>query len=154
MSNASHSIAPYLTYSTPQQCLRNFSALPPVVWPLQRIYFIRCCVPPPVGAHGAWKNPLSRYREHMECFHISLDTRAVGTIVCPQCGTRRVVKLHRQYPQVLALVGEKCAAITCRCWAVFQAFFDLRCHLRKAIQGRVRLLPIHSRRRGICPRGN
>ena len=75
-------------------------------------------------------------------------------MMCPQCGTWSVVNLHRQYPQVLALVGETRAAITCRRGAVFQALFDLRCHLHKAIQGRVRILSIHSRRRGICPRGN
>ena len=82
----------------------------------------------------------------MECFHISLDAHGVGTIVCSQCGTWSVVNLHRQYPQILALVGAKRAAITCRCGAVFQALFDLRCHLHKAIQGRV--LPCPSTAKG------
>jgi len=36
-----------------------------------------------VGVHGAWRNPLPRYRERMECFHISLDAQAVGTMVFP-----------------------------------------------------------------------
>jgi hypothetical protein len=70
----------------------------------------------------------------MECLHISLDAQAVGTVVCPECGTRRVVNLHRQCPQVLALVGEKRATITCRCGAAFQALFDLRRHVRKTVQ--------------------
>jgi hypothetical protein len=70
----------------------------------------------------------------MECLHISLDAQAVGTVVCPQCDYERVVNLHRQCPQVLALVGEKRATITCRCGAVFQALFDLRRHVRKAVQ--------------------
>ena len=70
----------------------------------------------------------------MKCLHISLDAQAVGTMVWPQYGTQRVVNLHRQCSQVLALVGEKRAIITCRCGAVFQALFDLWRHLRKAVQ--------------------
>jgi hypothetical protein len=61
----------------------------------------------------------------------------------------------RHYPQSLTLVGEKRVAMACCCGTVFQALFDLRgCYPPKAIRGRVRILPIPSRRRGICPRGN
>jgi hypothetical protein len=91
----------------------------------------------------------------MECLHISLEVQAVGTMVGPQFGTRSVVYLPRHSPPILALVVEKRAAMPCRYGTVFQALFDLwRCHLHKAVCGRVRILPIHSRRRGICPRGN
>jgi hypothetical protein len=140
------------TCSTPQQFHRILQPSFPVVCPLQRIYFL-CCVPPHVGAHGAWKHPSHGTESRMECLYISLDAHTVGPIVCPQCSTRSAVNLHRQYLQVLALVGEPRAAMICRCGAVFQALVDLRCHLR-SLQGRVPILPIHSRRRGICPRGN
>ena len=83
LSNAGHIIDPCPACSAPQQFLRNSLSLPPVVCPLQRIYFICCCVPLYVGAHDAWKNPLSRDRERMECLHISLEAQAVGTMMCP-----------------------------------------------------------------------
>jgi hypothetical protein len=94
------------TSAIPQQ----FLSLPPVVYLLQRIYFICSYAPPHVGAHGTWKHYFPRYRERMECLHRSLDTQAVGTMVGPQFGTRCVVNRHRHSPQSLALVGEKCAA--------------------------------------------
>jgi hypothetical protein len=138
---------PYL--AIPQEFLS-----PPSCWLsfVKDILYSLLCALAREGTRRLEESP-PRYRERMECLHISLDAQAVGTTVCPQCGTRSVVHVHRQYPQVFALVGAKRAAITCRCGAVFQAFFNLRCHLHKAIQGGVRNLPIHSRRRGICLRG-
>src|SRR5262245_28590612 len=94
--------------------LRNSSALPPVVCPLQRIYFIRyslLCVSARAGAHGAWKNPSSQYRERMEYLHISLDAQAVGTMVWPQYGTQRVVNFHRQYSKSLHWSARKASAL-------------------------------------------
>ena len=89
----------------------------------------------------------------MERFHISLESQAVGTMVYPQCGTQRIVHLHRQCPQVLALFGEKRASITCRCGLSFRPVLTCGATFTKPCQGRVRILPIHSRRRGYVHEG-
>jgi hypothetical protein len=86
----------------------------------------------------------------MECL---CAAQTVGTLECAHGGIWRGSNLYWQSSLILALVGEQRAASICCYGAIFQALFDLRCHLHKAIQGRVRILPIHSRRRGICPRG-
>jgi hypothetical protein len=54
-----------------------------VVCPLQRIYFIRCCVPPHVGHTTPGRIPSHGTESCMECFHISLNAQAVGTTMCP-----------------------------------------------------------------------
>jgi len=70
----------------------------------------------------------------MECIHIYLDAQYVGMMVCPQCRTRRVVNVPRQCPHILPVVGKRNITTTCRCGAIFAAYFDLRRHLRKAVQ--------------------
>ena len=70
----------------------------------------------------------------MECVHIYLDAQYMGTMACPQCRTRRVVHVPQQCPQVLPVIGKRHATVTCRCGAIFEAFFDLRRHLRKEVQ--------------------
>jgi hypothetical protein len=70
----------------------------------------------------------------MECIHIHLDAQYVGTMACPQCRTRRVVNIPEQCPQILAVVGKQSVTTTCRCGAIFAAYFDLRRHPRKAVQ--------------------
>ena len=70
----------------------------------------------------------------MECIHIYLDAQYVGTMACPQCRTSRVVNVPRQCPQVLAVIGKRSVTTTCRCGAIFAAYFDLRRHPRKAVQ--------------------
>ena len=70
----------------------------------------------------------------MECIHIYLDDQYVGTIACPQCRIRRVVSVPQQCPQVLPVIGKRSVTTTCRCGAIFAAYFDLRRHLRKAVQ--------------------
>src|SRR4030095_11272130 len=70
----------------------------------------------------------------MECVHIYLDAQYVGTMACPQCRTRRVVKVSQQCPQVLAVIGKRSVTTTCRCGAIFAAYFDLRRYPRKAAQ--------------------
>src|SRR4030095_11037551 len=56
----------------------------------------------------------------MECFHISLESQAVGTMVHPHCVTQRLIHLSRQCAQVLALFGKKRATITCHCGLSFR----------------------------------
>jgi hypothetical protein len=70
----------------------------------------------------------------MECIHIYLDAQQVGIMACPQCRTRRVVNVPQQCPQILAVVGKRSVTTTCRCGAIFAAYFDLRRHPRKAVQ--------------------
>lgn len=70
----------------------------------------------------------------MECIPLYLNAQAVGILVCPQCGAQRTVNLRQRCPQVLTIVGEKRATITCRCGAVFQVLVDMRGHPRKAVQ--------------------
>jgi hypothetical protein len=70
----------------------------------------------------------------MECIHIYLDAQYIGTMACPQCRTRRVVNIPQQCPQILAVVGKHSVTTTCRCGAIFAAYFDLRRHPRKAVQ--------------------
>ena len=70
----------------------------------------------------------------MECIYIYLDAQYVGTMACLQCRTRRVVNIPQQCPQVLPVVGKRSFTTTCRCGAIFAAYFDLRRHLRKAVQ--------------------
>ena len=89
----------------------------------------------------------------MECFHISLEAQAVGTMVYAQCGTQRIVHLYRQCPQVLALFGEKRVIITCRCGLSFRPVLPCGATCTKPCKGRVRILPIHSRRRGYVHEG-
>ena len=72
----------------------------------------------------------------MECIRIYLDAQHVGIMACPQCRTRRVVNVPRQCPQVLAVIGKQSVTTTCRCGAIFAAYFDLRRHLRKTVQFR------------------
>ena len=59
----------------------------------------------------------------MECIPLYLNAQAVGILVCPQCGAQRTVNLRQLCPQVLTIVGEKRATITCRCGAVFQSLW-------------------------------
>jgi len=73
-------------------------------------------------------------RRCMECIHIYLDAQYVGTMACPQCRTRRVVNVPQQCPHVLPVIGKHSVTTTCRCGAIFAAYFDLRRHLRKAVQ--------------------
>ena len=70
----------------------------------------------------------------MECIHIYLDAQYVGTMACPQCRIRRAVNVPEQCPQILPVVGKQSVTTTCRCGAIFAAYFDLRRHLRKAVQ--------------------
>lgn len=70
----------------------------------------------------------------MECIHIYLDAQYIGTMACPQCRIRRVVNISQQCPQVLAMIGKRSVTTTCRCGAIFAAYFDLRRHPRKAVQ--------------------
>jgi hypothetical protein len=70
----------------------------------------------------------------MECVHIYLDAQYVGTMACPQCRTRRVVHVPQQCPQILPVLGKRSITTTCRCGAIFAAYFDLRRHPRKAVQ--------------------
>ena len=70
----------------------------------------------------------------MEDVHIYLDAQYVGTMACPQCRIHRVVNVPQQCPQILTLIGKQNVTTTCRCGAIFAAYFDLRRHLRKEVQ--------------------
>jgi hypothetical protein len=70
----------------------------------------------------------------MESIQVYLDAQYVGTMACPQCRTHRVVNVPQQCPQVLPVAGKRNVTVTCRCGAIFATYFDLRRHLRKAVQ--------------------
>ena len=89
----------------------------------------------------------------MECFHISLESHAVGTMVHLQCGTQRFIHLHRQCPQVLALFGEKRATITCHCGLSFRPVLTCVVTRTQPFKGRMHILLINSRRRGYGHEG-
>ena len=90
----------------------------------------------------------------MECFHISLNAQAVGTTMCPSAAsgvssisTGSASKSShwsaKNVPPLPAAVGLS-----------FRPLFDLRRHLHRALQGRVRL-PAHPQpKEGTCRRGN
>ena len=71
----------------------------------------------------------------MECFHISLESQAVGTMVCPQGGTQRIVHLHRQCLSSPRTVRRETRHYYLPLWAVFQARFDWRSHLYRTVPG-------------------
>ena len=112
-----------------------------------------------VGCSYLWEHtapgriPFHGIESCMECFHILLESQAVGTMVCPQCGTQRIVHLHRQCPQVLALCVEKHATITCRCGLSFRPVLTCGVIHTKPCKGRVHILPINSRRRRYVHEG-